>query len=190
MRRPLLATATLCGVAILVSIFTAPVAADNDDNDGDNSRIQIGFAISPVPLNTKRLNKSLVGLGSYIVNTGGCNDCHTNPPYELGGDPFMQEPEKINALGFLGGGVPFGPDISSKNLTPRASDGLPAGMTLELFIKTLRTGIDSRNRHPLISPLLQVMPWPVFGKKSDRDLKAVYEYLRAIPCVGSATRCN
>ena len=35
-------------------------------------------------------------------------------------------------------------------------------------------------RH-LMAALLQVMPWPVFGKKTDRDLKAVYEYLRAIP---------
>ena len=25
------------------------------------------------------------------------------------------------------------------------------------------------------------MPWPVFGKKTDRDLRAVYEYLKAIP---------
>jgi hypothetical protein len=28
---------------------------------------------------------------------------------------------------------------------------------------------------------LQVMPWPVYGKMSDRDLRAIYEYLRAIP---------
>ena len=34
------------------------------------------------------------------------------------------------------------------------------------------------------------MPWPVFGKMSDRELQAVYEYLRAIPCVGSAERCE
>jgi hypothetical protein len=29
--------------------------------------------------------------------------------------------------------------------------------------------------------LLQVMPWPAFGKKTDQDLRAIYEYLRAIP---------
>jgi hypothetical protein len=29
--------------------------------------------------------------------------------------------------------------------------------------------------------LLQVMPWPPFGKKTDGDLRAIYEYLRAIP---------
>jgi hypothetical protein len=25
------------------------------------------------------------------------------------------------------------------------------------------------------------MPWPTFGKMSERDLRAIYEYLRAIP---------
>ena len=38
--------------------------------------------------------------------------------------------------------------------------------------------------------LLQIMPWPVYGKMSDRELQAMYEYLRAIPCVGSAERCG
>jgi hypothetical protein len=34
------------------------------------------------------------------------------------------------------------------------------------------------------------MPWPVYANMSDRELSAIYEYLRAIPCVGSATRCG
>jgi hypothetical protein len=34
------------------------------------------------------------------------------------------------------------------------------------------------------------MPWPVYGQMSDNDLEAVYEYLSAIPCRGSATRCG
>jgi hypothetical protein len=46
------------------------------------------------------------------------------------------------------------------------------------------------NRHPAISPLLQIMLWPVYGKMSDRELQAIYEFLRAIPCVGSADRCG
>lgn len=31
---------------------------------------------------------------------------------------------------------------------------------------------------------LQVMPWPLYRWKTDRDLKAMYEYLRAIPHLG------
>ena len=53
-------------------------------------RIQRGFTIAPVPLNLRGKNVAFVGLGSYIVNAqGGCNDCHTNPPYAPGGNPFM-----------------------------------------------------------------------------------------------------
>ena len=70
---------------------------------------------NPVPLNLKGKNRALVGLGSYIVNTGGCNDCHTNPSYVVGGDPFMGEPEQINTAGFLAGGQHFGP-FASANL--------------------------------------------------------------------------
>jgi len=29
--------------------------------------------------------------------------------------------------------------------------------------------------------LLQVMPWPLYRWKTDRELSAMYEYLRAIP---------
>jgi len=28
------------------------------------------------------------------------------------------------------------------------------------------------------------------GKMSDREIEAIYEYLKAIPCVGSAARCG
>jgi hypothetical protein len=45
----------------------------------------------------------------------------------------------------------------------------------------MRTGIDMKNAHPHISPLLQVMPWPVYQEMTERDLRAMYEYLRAIP---------
>jgi hypothetical protein len=29
--------------------------------------------------------------------------------------------------------------------------------------------------------LLQVMPWPVYGQMTDRDLQAIYLYLSALP---------
>ena len=47
----------------------------------------------------------------------------------------------------------------------------------------MRTGVDLEDdEHPPgNTPLLQVMPWPVYGKMTTCDLQAVYEYLRAIP---------
>ncbi|MEO5766040.1 MAG: cytochrome C, partial [Casimicrobiaceae bacterium] len=160
-----LASSMAC-VFLLVGM--GPARADNDDAKEDSdSVIQRGFAISPVPLNLKRKNRALVGLGSYIVNSGGCNDCHTNPAYAPGGNPFLGQPEQINVAQYLAGGRTFPPSpFVSANLTPDAS-GKPAGLTLQQFITTIRTG-----HNPLDPPgmLLQVMPWPVFAKKTDRDL--------------------
>jgi hypothetical protein len=145
-----------------------------------DARVLRGFRIAPVPLNLRRLNPTLVGLGSYIVNgQGACNDCHTSPPYAEGGDPFMGQPEQVNVEGYLAGGVPFGPFVS-RNLTPRAN-GLPANLTYQQFAEVLKKGTDFKNRHTDISPLLQVMPWPVYGKMRSLDIRAIYEYLQAIP---------
>lgn len=172
----------LCGLLAL----PVPVAADkggkpkDDDEVHGQSRIRIGLAIAPVPLNLSGKNLALVGLGSYIVNAqGGCNDCHTWPNYQPGGDPFQGEPEIINAAAYLAGGRPFGPVIVSANITPDPA-GLPAGLTFEEFKHVMRTGQDRNDP----TRLLQVMPWPVFGHMADRDLRAVYEFLRTIPSLG------
>jgi hypothetical protein len=179
------------GAAILM--FTAGVtvlgvrngqAQEFDYRQDFDSRVLKGFRISPVPLNLRHLDPALVGLGSYIVNAqGGCNDCHTSPPYAKGGDPFSGEKEQINIHGYLAGGTPFGPFVS-RNLTPRAN-GMPANLTFEQFREVLRKGTDFKDRHPEISPLLQVMPWPVYGKMSALEIRAIYEFLRAIPSLAT-----
>jgi len=94
-----------------------------------------------------------------------------------------------------------GPDIISRNLTPDKT-GLPeGGHTFEQFKKIFRTGVDLDHLHPTctassptptpancIPPpvdgsLLQVMPWPNFQDMTDHDIRAIYEYLSAIPCI-------
>src|SRR5512135_74633 len=162
------------GVAVAVALAAFPFASSADEDS--QSQIQRGYQISPVPLDLAGKNRALVGLGSYIVNTGGCNDCHTSPSYAPGGNPFLGEPEQINTSVFLAGGQHFGPFVSL-NLTPDAQ-GRPAGLTFDEFRTLLRTGHDP---DAPAGQLLQVMPWPAFGKKTDHDLRAIYEYLRAIP---------
>jgi len=144
------------------------------------SRIQRGAEVSPVPLDMTGLNPALVREGSYIVNAqGGCNDCHTAPSYAPGGDPFQGQPEQINTACYLAGGTPFGPFLS-RNITRR--NGMPAGRTLEQFKEIMHEGRDFRMPAD-DTPILQVMPWPVYGKMSDRELAAIYEFLKAIPSI-------
>ncbi|MFO1506566.1 MAG: hypothetical protein U1F23_05745 [Lysobacterales bacterium] len=155
-----------------------PAATDPNEDE----RIAIGLAIAPVPLDLTNLDPRLVGLGSYMVNAmGSCNDCHTVPAYAPGGDPFMGEPEQVNATNYLAGGRAFGPFIS-RNITPDAN-GLPAGRTFDQFEQAMRDGVDFECApgDPPPCPLLQVMPWPYYTDMSDDELLAIYQFLSAIP---------
>jgi hypothetical protein len=169
----------ILGVLTLAGLATVPVwtlASPPGDAATDAAKIRIGYEIAPVPLDLAGRNRALVGLGSYIVNAqGGCNDCHTHPNFAPGGDPYAGQPEVINSEGYLAGGRLFGP-FKSANLTPDAN-GLPAGLTYAEFVNAIRTGQDPDDP----SVLLQVMPWPVYRNMTDRDLRAVYEFLRSIP---------
>jgi hypothetical protein len=171
-------------VLSIISIGTLALSAYHDDDDRgdgiDRSRVEQGFAIAPVPLDLHGKNRNLVGYGSYLVNAvAGCSDCHTNPTYLPGGNPFLGQPKQVNAAHYLAGGQQFGPFVS-RNLTPEAN-GLPEGHTYDEFVQIMRTGIDFDHAHPQFGPLLQVMPWPTFQNMTDRDLRAIYEYLRSIP---------
>ena len=180
--------AGLLAMGLLLLSPRGRAADKNDDDKSDESKIKTGFEIAPVPLNLKGKNRALVGLGSYLVNAlGGCNDCHTwrktpgVPPnfgtnYEPGGDPFAGQPEQIYRAGYLAGGRDFGP-FRSRNLTPDASGTVADGFAT--FKEIIRHGFDPDH----LTPVLQVMPWPVYRNMTDRDLAAIYEYLTAIPCV-------
>jgi hypothetical protein len=181
-----------CGFLLLL---TASMAADNRpgiDNAPaeDGSRIQAGFNYAReqhIPLDLRRKNRALVGLGSYLVNAvGGCNDCHTAPPFTKDPFAFLGAPKQINNDCYLAGGTPFGPPGPgtpvSRDITPWEDDK-PAGLTRDQFIHVMRTGEDPDNP----GQVLEVMPWPVYQAMTDRDLRAIYEYLSAIPSIPANT---
>ena len=157
--------------------------------EGGDSRVQAGIDSAPLPLDLEGRNPALVSLGSYLVNgVGDCNGCHTGlPPYLPGGDPFLGQPEMINPDSYLVGGAPFFGPFVPRNLRPDAVSGLPANYTLEEFMTVLRTGADLKALPPHVpgpgpdNDLLQVMPWPNFSQLTDRDIRAIYEYLSALP---------
>jgi hypothetical protein len=179
-----LGLAVAAAAVVSASAHDSGKGGDRDDNYGEHL-VKLGYELVPpgVKLNLQGKNRALVGLGSYIVNTSGCIDCHSHPTYSPGGDPFQGQHEVINAPEYLSGGRQFGPTITSANITPDYA-GKPAGLTRQQFIQTLRTGHNPKDPP---GEILQVMPWPSFGKKSDTDLAAIYEYLRAIPSLPDNT---
>jgi hypothetical protein len=181
--------------------------ADEDELDSTDPRVQRGFEIAPVPLNLAGKDRALVGLGSYLVNASAdCNGCHTASPqveFAAGGNPYFGQPKVVNQSTYLGGGYDFGPlipgtpHIVSRNLTPDKSGKPEGGRSFAEFREIIRTGVDLDHVHPSCSAtittgclpapfdgnLLQVMPWPNFQSFTDLDLRAIYEYLSAIPCI-------
>lgn len=165
----------VAGLGIVVTAAGVRQGRPEPEDRGTEARVQQGLAIAPVHLDLQGRNRGQVGLGSYLVNAaGGCNDCHTCPPYAEGHDPFSGGDGLVNAEHYLAGGTAFGPFVS-KNLTPD-QDGLPAGLTLQEFVQTIRTG-----HEPDEDELLQVMPWPVYRNLTDHDLAAIYAFLSSIP---------
>lgn len=191
----------VCAAVFIASVGVRSLRAADDNSD--EAKVRIGLEIAPVALNLEHKNRALVGLGSYIVNgVSGCNGCHSAGPqseFLPGHNPYFGQAEEINPATYLGGGRDFGPypspaspiHIVSRNLTPDHT-GLPiGGDTFEEFRETIRTGVDPDQLHPNLPPpfvgtLLQIMPWYEYKNMTDRDLRAIYEYLSAVPCVASA----
>jgi hypothetical protein len=202
---------TSAAVAMIVAASSfnnsSHVQAQSGDDPADV--VEVGLKIAPVPLNLANKDRELVGLGSFIVNgIAACNDCHSAGPqtqYLPGGNPYFGQPKVENPATYLGGGRDFGvlipvpgaPDIVSRNLTPDRT-GLPeGGRPFDQFLQIIRTGADLDHLHPPCSStvttncltppfdgnLLQIMPWPTFKNMSDREIRAIYEYLSAVPCI-------
>jgi mono/diheme cytochrome c family protein len=137
--------------------------------------------------------------GKELVFSIGCNDCHT--PKKMG----PKGPE-LDETRILSGhreevvlptppALPPGPwgivttheltawsgpwGISyAPNLTPDEDTGLGI-WTEDMFIGALRTGRHMGQSRPILPP----MPWDVYGRLPDEDLKSIYAYLRALPPV-------
>jgi len=144
-----------------------------------------------------------VAHGKYLVNLGGCHDCHT--PKIMGPDGMPQ----LDTTKMLSGHVadepyptwtpadmerhaialttpslsawagPWGVSFAA-NLTPDKETGL-GEWTEAAFIASMRTG--KHQGQPNARGILPPMPWENFAKLTDSDLKAIFAYLQSIPPV-------
>lgn len=95
-----------------------------------------------------------VEYGDYLVSTNDCRDCHGA---ELAGAEY--------------------PDPTVKLITPNLTPGGElAFWSEEDFINTLRTGVTPGGHQ-----LKEIMPWEVYKKFTDDELKAIYLYLTSLP---------
>ncbi len=154
----------------------------------------------------KSSNKKMIERGKWLVNVGGCHDCHSpkkfgpngpmidetkmlsgapaqNPVPEIPKGVIGMEPNKwfgfysADLTTWVGSwGVSF-----ARNLTPDVATGL-GSWTDAMFIKTLRVGKHMGEGRQLLPP----MPWENFAKLNDADLKAIFAYLKSLPAIENA----
>ena len=136
--------------------------------------------------------------GRYLVTIQDCNGCHT--PFTEMGEPDMTrmlsghpQDQKVTAAPRMPPGWlvalsptntawagPWGVSFTT-NLTPDRATGIGA-WSEEIFLAAIRKGQKSGVGRPLLPP----MPWRMYAKATDEDLKAIYAYLMSIPAISNA----
>jgi len=179
---------TFAGIIVagmLISSNSGQAANDNNAEQDQKLKIQIGFQVAPVMLNLAGKDRNLVGLGSYIVNVQAeCNGCHSHGPqtqFATNGNPYqflppsltVHQTEVINTATYLGGGRDFGAypspasalHIVSRNLTPDVTGRPIGGATFAEFVQIMRTGKDfDTDVHPNCpANAPKCMPYPFDG---------------------------
>lgn len=108
--------------------------------------------------------------GQYLVNLGGCNDCHT-PGYFLG----KPDPSRRLAGSDVGFEIPGTGIFVGSNLTPDRDTGL-GNWTREDIMTAVQTGVRPDGR--ILAP---IMPWRAFAELTKSDAGAIADYLISLP---------
>jgi mono/diheme cytochrome c family protein len=163
-----------------------PIAHDVPES---YSAFPMNFIINTIPMVPEFTEKpeitDRVAYGQYLVTAASCADCHT---------PIDERGARLEGMDFAGGmefHVPGGL-VYSANITPNEQNGI--GMwSEEAFMTAFRRFEDFDN--PINSQTLEPgeyntsMPWRMYSKMSDDDLKAIYAYLQTLePVDNTMTR--
>jgi mono/diheme cytochrome c family protein len=109
--------------------------------------------------------------GKYLATLASCADCHSK----------RNGPDLVPGKEFAGGNtfpLPGGTKITSANLTPDIDTGI-GSWSKEMFINRFKPYRNPENLHRVEPGERQtIMPWSQYAGMSDRDLGAIYDYLR------------
>jgi len=151
----------------------------------------------------KTLTKDqLIAKGKYLVNLGGCNDCHSpkimtnmgpvpDTTKLLSGHPADEPMPELDlkapginnwihsSMDLTAWVGPWGVSFTA-NLTPDSSTGLGA-WSFQDFLNTLRNGKHLGTGRAILPP----MPWEPISHVDESDLKAIFTYLQSIPAINN-----
>jgi len=109
------------------------------------------------------IDRKLIERGRYLVATSACNDCHTPGYPESGGTVPETEWLTGNTMGFQG---PWGTTY------PANLRRVMANMSEQQWLVHAR------------APKRPPMPWFVLRDMTDKDLRAIYMYVRTLKPLG------
>lgn len=167
--------------AVIAYIRTlAPVKNDIPASEPD---FPLNFIINTIPSKAvpgKRPPETdVVAYGKYMISAAGCIECHTK-----------QEKGKMIGEHFAGGfefNLGNGTVVRSPNITPHAT-GL-ANWTKEAFVRRFKQYKDSGYVLPKVDMAKKefqtVMPWTMYAGMEQKDLEAIFEYLKTVKPVES-----
>jgi len=109
------------------------------------------------------IDKKLVERGRYLVAISGCNDCHTPGYPEAGGKVPESQWLTGTAVGFQG----------------------PWGTTYPANLRRIISSLSEQQWLALArSPKRPPMPWYILRDMTDKDLRAIYLYVRTLNPLG------
>jgi mono/diheme cytochrome c family protein len=112
-----------------------------------------------------------VKYGEYLVNAAVCSECHT--PMGPQGPDFS----KLFAGGFVFDLGIF--KVAVANITPDSATGI-GSWTESMFVDKFKTNASDEVQNKRPGRQNSIMPWGMYGKMKEDDLKAIYAYLRTV----------
>lgn len=164
-------------VLAIVAYLRSIPAITNTVADADPD-FPMNFIINTIPHKGAHLLKpdtgNVVKYGEYMTNAAGCMECHTK----------QEKGEKLPGMDFAGGfefKMPNGDMIRSANITPDNETGI-GKYSEDFFVQLFKAYADSTYKPYAVQPhqFQTVMPWTMYGTMNEKDLRAIYAYLRTV----------
>ncbi len=134
-------------------------------------------ALPPLPefapeKNIRPDSSDKVKYGEYLVTIASCGDCHT--PMNKDGSPDFS---KAFSGGFVFNTPMF--KVAVANITPDSATGIGA-WSEDVFVEKFRSNAADAFVNQDHGKQNTMMPWAMYGKMKEGDLRAIYAYLRTV----------
>lgn len=152
--------------------------------ESSHSDFPMNFIVNTIPKKaefTKLPPESdVINYGKYMTNASGCMECHTKD----------DKGQLIAGMEYGGGRafmLPDGSTVRSANISPDVTTGI-GGWSADMFVNFFHSRSDSLavNAKVKTGEFNSIMPWSMYGKMKESDIRAIYAYLKTVTPINNA----